>query len=194
MADLITLSTYKTATEITGSAHDAKLNLVIANVSQLVKTYCNNSFVDYVSGAKTETWNIEYNTSFVHLSETPFILATSVKERTSYSGDYTTLTATDYYVDTKTDSVYRVNSDGSYKNWPTGPDAVEIVYRAGAAAAPIDLQLAVIDLVSYYHKGEHKARQTMAGASLQNQSSTSQRNNVAFPDHIKRVLDLYKNY
>ena len=194
MTDLITLSTYKTANEITGSTHDAKLNLVIANVSQLVKTYCNNSFVDYVSATKTETWNIEYETPFVHLCETPFVSMSSVKERTSYSGDYTTLAATDYYVDTKTDSVYRVNSDGSYKNWPKGPDSVEIVYRAGASSCPADLQLAVIDLVSYYHKGEHKARQTMAGASLQNQGSTSQRNNVAFPDHIKRVLDLYKNF
>jgi len=194
MADLITLSTYKTANEITGSAHDAKLNLLIANVSQLVKTYCNNSFVDYMSGTKTETWNIDYNTSLIHLSETPFVSVTSVKERTSYSGEYTTLAATDYYIDTTTDGVYRVNSDGTYKYWPKGPDSVEIVYRAGYSSCPADLQLAVIDLVSYYHKGEHKARQTMAGASIQNQGSSSQRDNVAFPDHIKRVLDLYKNF
>jgi len=43
-------------------------------------------------------------------------------------------------------------------------------------------------------KDEHKARQTLQGASIQNNSSSSQRNNVAFPDHIKRVLDLYKNF
>jgi hypothetical protein len=34
----------------------------------------------------------------------------------------------------------------------------------------------------------------MQGASIQNVTSSSQRNNVAYPDHIKRVLDLYKNY
>ena len=33
-----------------------------------------------------------------------------------------------------------------------------------------------------------------ASASIQNNVTSSQRNNVAFPDHIKRVLDLYKNY
>jgi hypothetical protein len=54
--------------------------------------------------------------------------------------------------------------------------------------------LAVIDLITYYHKDEHKERKVMAGASIQNSASTSQRNNVAFPDHIKRVLDLYKVY
>ena len=46
----------------------------------------------------------------------------------------------------------------------------------------------------YYHKNEQKQRQTIAGATIQNQSTTSQRDSVAFPDHIKRVLDLYKVY
>jgi len=49
-------------------------------------------------------------------------------------------------------------------------------------------------LITYYLKDEHKERRSIAGASIQNQASTSQRNNVAFPDHIKRVLDLYKNF
>ena len=80
------------------------------------------------------------------------------------------------------------------KNWPGGPAAVKITYKAGYDTCPADLQLAVIDLVTYYHKDEHKARKVMAGASIQNNTSSSQRDNVAFPDHIKRVLDLYKNF
>ena len=68
------------------------------------------------------------------------------------------------------------------------------MYKAGYASLPSDLQLAVFDLITYYLKDEHKERRSIAGASIQNQSSTSQRNNVAFPDHIKRVLDLYKNF
>ena len=54
--------------------------------------------------------------------------------------------------------------------------------------------LAVSDLITSYLKDEHKERRTLGGASIQNQSSTTQTNNVAFPDHIKRVLDLYKNF
>ena len=72
--------------------------------------------------------------------------------------------------------------------------AVEVVYTAGYSAVPADLKLAVLDLVTYYLKDEHKQRQSIAGASIQNASSSSQRDNVAFPDHIKRVLDLYKTY
>jgi hypothetical protein len=47
----------------------------------------------------------------------------------------------------------------------------------------------VADLVTYYLKGEHKERRTVKGATIQNQKS-----DLTFPDHIKRVLDLYKNY
>jgi hypothetical protein len=65
---------------------------------------------------------------------------------------------------------------------------------AGYAATPADLKLAIFDLITYYLKDEHKERRTLGGASIQNQGSTSLRDSVAFPDHIKRVLDLYKNF
>jgi hypothetical protein len=118
----------------------------------------------------------------------------SVEERDDYSSSYTTVPATEYFADTTLDVVYRVSTQGGKKNWPGGPAAVKITYKAGYADCPADLQLAVIDLITYYMKDEHKARQTIAGASIQNSASSSQRNNVAFPDHIKRVLDLYKNF
>ena len=49
-------------------------------------------------------------------------------------------------------------------------------------------------MVTYYFKDQTKSRQTIAGASIQTSTSSSQKNSVDFPDHIKRVLDLYKNY
>ena len=198
MANLISLADYKTAEGIQATKDDAKLELLITSVSQLVKTYCNNTFVDHYSSAKTELFNIEYGESFVQLTESPILAITSVKERDDATSSYTTLTNNeDYYVDSKTDSIYRLSSGGVEKRFKNGKGAVEVVYTAGydgASNLPGDLQLAVIDLITYYHKDEHKARQTIAGASIQNQGSTSQRNNVAFPDHIKRVLDLYKNF
>jgi len=197
MANLISLTDYKTAEGIQATKDDAKLELLIASVSQLVKTYCNNTFVDHYSSAKTEVFDIIYGDTFIQLTESPVIAITSVSERSTPSDSYTSLTVnSDYYVDTKTDSIYRVAGNAD-KSFQSGRGAVTVVYTAGydgASNLPGDLQLAVIDLITYYNKDEHKARQTIAGASIQNQSSSSQRNNVAFPDHIKRVLDLYKNF
>jgi hypothetical protein len=100
---------------------------------------------------------------------------------------------TDYYLDTATDSVLYVTGS-SYRNWPRGAGAVKVTYTAGYASTPKDLKLAIFDLITYYLKDEHKERRTLGGASIQNQGSTSLRDSVAFPDHIKRVLDLYKNF
>ena len=196
MADLITLEEYKDAENINTTKDDTRLSALIVSVSQLVKTYCANSIIDFYSTNKTETFNIDWNSHIVQLTESPIVSIVSVEERDSYQESYTTLTTTahEYFIDEKTDSIIRTNSGNTYKNWPRGAGAVKVVYKAGYASTPADLKLAVIDLVTYYHKDEHKQRQTIAGASIQNQTSTSQRNNVAFPDHIKRVLDLYKNF
>ena len=164
-------------------------------MSQLVKTYCNNTIVDYYSSNKTEVFSIGSAATSVQLSESPVNTIVSVKERTGISSAYTTLTVnSDYYLDTVTDSIFRSNGGTRYKNFPTGPGSVEVVYKAGWSTCPADLKLAIIDLINYYHKDEHKARQTMQGASTANNSTSSQNDNVGFPDHIKRVLDLYKNY
>ena len=195
MADLITLQDYKTAEGISAPKDDARLNVIIPSVSQLVKTYCGNSIIDFFSSNKTETFNINWATYIVQLTESPVNAIVSVKERESYGSSYVTLTtgAQEYFLDSDTDSIFRTTTAG-YKNWPRGVGAVEVVYTAGYSAVPADLKLAVLDLVTYYLKDEHKQRQSIAGASIQNASSSSQRDNVAFPDHIKRVLDLYKTF
>tara|TARA_B100001059_G_scaffold13458_1_gene10807 strand:+ start:215 stop:802 length:588 start_codon:yes stop_codon:yes gene_type:complete len=195
MADLITLQEYKTAEGITQPKDDARLNALIPSVSQLVKTYCGNSFVDFYSSNKTETFTIDWGTYIVQLTESPVNAIVSVQERSSYSSSYVTLTtgAQEFILNSTTDSIFRT-TDSGYKNWATGVESVKVVYTAGYTAIPGDLKLAVLDLITYYLKDEHKLRQSIAGASLQNQGSSTQRDNVGFPDHIKRVLDLYKNF
>jgi len=196
MANLITVEEYKESEGIEKPKDDLRLNYLIPSVSQLVKTYCGNSFVDYYSTNKIDTINIDWDTHIVQLTESPVNTIVSVEERDTYEDSYNTLTtaAHEYYLDSVTDSVMCTTGGSSYKNWRRGPGAVRITYTAGYASIPVDLRLAVTDLVTYYLKDEHKERRTIAGASIQNQASTSQRNNVAFPDHIKRVLDLYKNF
>jgi len=195
MTDLVTLIEYKAAEGINTPKNDEQLNKIIPSVSQLVKTYCANTFVDYYSTNKIDTINVDWDTHIVQLTESPVNTIVSVEERSNYGSSYLTLTtgAYEYYLDTITDSVIRT-TNGTYKNWSRGPGAVRVTYTAGYASVPADLRLAVFDLITYYLKDEHKERRSIAGASIQNQASSSQRNNVAFPDHIKRVLDLYKNF
>ena len=197
MADLITRDEYKSLKNLSQSVkEDSRIYALIDSVSPLVKTYCGNSIVDYYSSNKTETFNINWDTYVVQLTESPVNAIVSVQEREGYSSDYSTLTtgSNEYFLDLETDSVIRTTTGSAYKNWPKGPGAVKIVYTAGYSTTPKDLQLAVADLITYYLKDEYKERRTLQGASVQNRGTSSMSDNVDFPDHIKRVLDLYKNF
>ena len=193
MANLITLADYKQIEGLTNPKDDFRINQLVDSVSQLVKTYCGNSIVDYYTTNKVETFNVDWNTHVVQLTESPVNTVVSVEKRDSVTDSYTTVASTEYYLDTSTDSVLYVTGS-TYKNWPRGAGSVKITYTAGYASCPADLKLAIFDLVTYYLRDEHKERRTLGGASIQNQGSTSLRDSVAFPDHIKRVLDLYKNF
>ena len=193
MADLITLAEYKEVEGIASPKEDLRLTSLVPSVSQLVKTYCGNSILDYYSTNKVETFNIDWSTHIVQLTESPVNTIVSVEKRDSITDSYTTVASTEYYLDTSTDSVLYVMGS-TYKNWPRGAGAVKVTYTAGYSACPADLKLAVVDLITYYLKDEHKERRTLGGASIQNQSTSSVRDSVAFPDHIKRVLDMYKNF
>ena len=193
MADLVTLAEYKEAEGISSPKEDLRLATLVPAVSQLVKTYCANSIIDFYSSNKTETFSIDWDTYLVQLTESPVNTIVSVQKRDSVTESYSTVPTTDYYLDTATDSVLYVTGS-TYKNWPRGAGSVKVVYTAGYASTPADLKLAIFDLITYYLKDEHKERRTLGGASIQNQGSTSLRDSVAFPDHIKRVLDLYKNF
>ena len=197
MADLITRDEYKSLKNLSQSVkEDGRIDALIDSVSPLVKTYCGNSIVDYYSSNKTETFNVNWDTYVVQLTESPVNTIVSVQEREGYSSSYTTLTTGDneYFLDTDTDSIIRTTTGSAYKNWPQGPGAVKIVYTAWYSTTPKDLQLAVADLITYYLKDEYKERRTLQGASVQNRGTSSMSDNVDFPDHIKRVLDLYKNF
>ena len=204
VSELISITDYKKVAGLssTNIEVDFTLSTFITSVSQLVKTYCNNTFVDYFDtvangrqGPKVESFTLTYPSEVVQLTENPIIVTAGkplvVKERSSITSAYNTLVQNqDFYLDTHTDSIHRVSG----KSFNAGLGAVEVTYFAGYEAVPADLKLAVIDIITYYFKGEHKPRQTIAGASRQQNPTTSIRDNVDFPDHIKRILDMYKNY
>ena len=125
MADLVTISDYKDAEGITGPKEDLRISRIIPSVSELVKTYCGNSFVDFYGSDKTEDFDIYWDTYAVQLTESPIVSITSVRERSGYDQSYTTLTtgAYEYYLDTRTDSIIRTNNSGGRLNWKHGVGA-----------------------------------------------------------------------
>ena len=194
MADLIAKGDYKSYKGIDHFKDDDKIDSLISPISQLVKTYCGTSFVDYFSSAYTETFDImDTSTQELFLTESPLVTVTSVKERDGITTAYTTLTNnTDYYVDAEHDRIYRIDGDKSVKSWTTGFSSVEVIYTAGYSSTPQDLRLAIYDLITYYLKEEYKGRKSLAGASLQNETATSINGDIGFPDHIKRILDMHR--
>ena len=186
MADLVTLQQYKDFAGLQGVQTDARINVIIDQVSQLVKTYCGTTIIDFATSDKTEYFNIadDYVDRII-LSESPLISVSSVQERESQSDSYTTLITEnsdssgkyEYIVDFDSDSIVRTNATGT-KSFSKGMKAVKVVYRAGYTSTPEDLKLAVFDLIKYYLKDERKERMSIAGATLENQISTSLRNNI----------------
>ena len=202
MADLVTLQQYKDFAGLQSIKNDARINVVIDQVSQLVKTYCGSTIIDYASTNKVEYKNIkDLTVETIILDESPLIEVVSVQERTSQADSYVTLITEnsdssgkyEYVVDDESDSIIRTNST-STRYWPKGMKAVKVTYKAGYTSTPEDLKLAVFDLIKYYMKDERKERQTIAGATIENQVSSSLTGNIGFPDHIKRILDMYKIY
>ena len=195
MTDLVTVYEYKDAEGMRGEKDDDRLNVIIPQVSDLVKKYCGTTFVDYYSTNKVETFTIDdLYTNTIIVSESPLTSINKVEERTAYSEDYKELLTSnyEYYADMEADAIIRTTKNGERASWAKGVGSVRITYKAGYSATPKTLQLAIFDLVNYYMKDEHKERRTLGGAQMVNQGTAGIRNNTDFPDHIKRVLDLYR--
>jgi len=195
MADLITVNEYKDAEGLRGEKDDDRLFVMIPLVSDLVKKYCGISFVDFFSTDKVETFSINDSyTTTITMSESPLTNVDIVQERPDYGSPYVTLTTGnyEYYVDQESDAVIRTNESGNPISWKKGVGSVKITYNAGYSTCPSDLKLALFDLVNYYMKDEHKERRSLGNAQISNQGTSGMKSSTDFPDHIKRVLDLYR--
>jgi hypothetical protein len=188
--DLITIDEYKTLNGLTGVKDDEKLLVLIPSISQLVKNYCNNPVIDYFSVDYTEYFDIQWDSYTVQLKYGPVTSVTAVYERELASDPYEALVyEADYWLDTISDSIFRISDTGRYINYPLGVGAVKVVYKSGYSATPTDLKLAVNDLVTYYLKNEHKDRRSLGAATIEYPGNS---NGGSFPDYIKRVLDIYR--
>ena len=183
-ASLVTLAEVKAYAGITSTTQDTIITQLIPQVSQYVKTYCNRTFVDYVNDAK-----IEYTSGgfpFILLKETPTITIESIEYTTDYGVAYTTLVSgTDYILDLENDRIQCINGT-EFTKYING---YKVTYYAGYEALPVDLKLAVLDIVIYYLKSDMAVK---SNASIGRSTTAVEYITTSkLPSHISRVLDLY---
>lgn len=184
MADLITLKEYKEYAGIASTNQDDIINSLIPKVSQLVKTYCRRSLVDYVNDSKIEVTSGGYG-SKLFLKEYPLISVSSVEVSYDYGATYSDLVEfTDYAIDSEDGSIISISGD-----FPKMPNGYKITYSAGYETLPEDLKIAVLDLVTYYLKNDASIHSPKAPGtnSVQIEYITTS----ALPAHIMRVIYQY---
>ena len=184
--DLITLAEYKAYAGISSTNQDTIISAIIPKVSALVKTLCRRTFIDYYNDPKLEIFSGGTNLFNLYLVEYPVASVSSVEYSSDNGATYTTLVEfTDYVVDWETNSIYSLAATG----FPKAINGYKVTYTGGFETLPIDLKLAVLDLVTYYIKNDQSVHSPKAPGtnSVQIEYITT----TALPSHIKRVLDMY---
>lgn len=183
--DLITLAEYKAYVGITSTNQDTEIKALIPIASQMCKTYCRRTFVDYVNDAKIDVSSSGQDR--VYLQEFPVLAVGSVEYSADYGLTYTTLVEyTDYAVDVEDGAVVPINSTGLF---PKLPNAIRITYTGGYEEVPQDLKVAVMDLLTYYLKNDMAVKAQRAAGANTVQIEYITKNTL--PSHIVRVFDMY---
>jgi len=180
--DLVTKAEYKTYMGITSANSDTEIDFLIPKVSDLVKSYCRRTFVDYYSNIKVEVYDGGFKTLL--LKETPLVSISSVQYSSDYGKTYTTLTKFTDWVQ-KDDSIVSLSPYG----FTEAINGYKVNYFAGYDTVPGDLRLAVLDLIEYYSRNNgavHSSRDLNPNTTQISYVSTTN-----LPAPIKRVLDQY---
>jgi len=183
-ADLVTLAEVKTYAGISSTNSDAFITQLIPQVSAFVKTYCGRTFVDYTYDAKVEI--SAGGNPYIYLKETPTLEVQYLELTTDYGTTYTILVeGTDYIWDREQDRIQVLGQT----NFPKYINGYRVSYLAGYEVLPLDLKLAVLDLIMYYMKSDMaiKSPATPGKNSVAIEYVTT----AKLPAHIARVLDFY---
>lgn len=182
---LVTRTEYKAYAGIASPNKDTEIDTLIPKVSDFVKAICRRTFVDYVDDPKVDYFD---GGGYILIpSEGPIISITSLEYSSDYGSTYTSLVNfTDYVYNRATGYIRATSQTVPFVYMP---DAYKLTYNAGYEAVPIDLKLAVFDLITYYLKNDMAVHSPKAPGT--NSVQIEYVTNTHLPAHIKRVLDLY---
>ena len=147
---LVDLDSCKVRLGVTGTASDGTLNVFIADASAAAIAFMNNPIAVEALSDQIWPWRdtrlgaLRSATPELQLKRWPIVAVASVVE--TIGGVATTLVAgTDYLADPPKGQLLRLDTYGNPRNWNCDPAAV--VYTAGYATVPSDLQEAVCEMV-----------------------------------------------
>lgn len=185
--NLTTRADYKTYAGIKSTNYDSEIDALLPKVSTLVKNYCGRTFVDYWNVTKTEYFDGGFP-SFI-LKETPLVGNPTVSASEDYGTTWTALTAgTDYIV--KPEPFPQIVSLHSSRKFPEKLNGYKVEYTGGYDDVPDDLELAVMDLITYYRRNDASVHSTKAPGT--NSVQVEFISTTSIPAHIRRVLDLHR--
>jgi hypothetical protein len=180
--NLTTRADYKTYAGISSTNQDTIIDALIPRVSDFVKNYCKRTFVDNWETAKVEIFDGGFDR--IILAENPVRAISTVQYSIDFGQTFTTLTNyTDYVIDG-----YTVRSTLS-SGFPYLLRGYKVTYTGGYEDTPQDLELAILDLLTYYIRNDsaiHSAK-NIGSNTVQIEYITSS----SLPIHIRRILDQY---
>lgn len=184
MANLITLDDYKTYKGINSTNEDSKVSAIIPLVSDFVKTFCNRSFIDYVSTEKVEWFS--GNSASILVKEIPIISVSTVEISADNGDTLTTMATSAYILDEDLGKIY--TADGlNFSENIVPVKGLKITYKAGYTDTPPDVALAVMDLIHHYSSEGFTTFKGIGSANIRSAFSRTK-----LPDHISRILEMWR--
>ena len=159
MANLTALAVLKEHLKIeTGqTGDDAFLTSLIDRASQFIKRYTGRVLNQTTL---TETYDA-LGSPVLLLRDFPVVSVTSVHESIDQVFDATTLVpAADYYVNLRKGRITRTSG----APWLSYPDAVQVVYSAGYATIPTDIEMVALELCAA--KWRRRRNEGLSGKTL----------------------------
>ena len=114
------------------------------------------------------------------------VAVSSVQGSTDYGQTYTALTQYTEWV-LQDSTIVSLDGTGYFPKLIKG---YKVTYTAGYNDVPNDLELAILDLITYYRKANSAVHSTRDITPNTTQINYVSSNNL--PPHIKRILDLHK--
>lgn len=190
---LCTLAAVKAALNIptATTSKDALISSLIDSASSWIEKYCDRTFT---STTHTEYFSPGRDKRVRQYRELiprqwPIISITSIREDDdrAFSGADTLLAATDYWNDDVRVYLYQ---DADWVAFAYGERTVQLVYVAGYATIPEDLQRAAVMLTVKLFYDSDRQKQGIASESLGGTTITYVDDDV--PKSAKAILDLYR--